>query len=175
MQGLLVNVAQLLKEPVGSKRILGVDTPWGEQEDQPATSYVRGKLTLTRTDKGVWAHVPLEAAADVVCGRCTASFMTWVDFTIDEEYLPTVDVTTGSRVHYADENADEAFFIDPHHTLDLTEAVRQYSIAATPMAVACRPECLGLCPTCGADLNLGPCACPTEVDLRWAGLKRILR
>ncbi|MFL6289962.1 MAG: YceD family protein, partial [Thermoanaerobaculia bacterium] len=33
------------------------------------------------------------------------------------------------------------------------------------------PECKGICPTCGADLNAGDCACQEEtVEPRWAGL-----
>ena len=41
-----------------------------------------------------------------------------------------------------------------------------------PMKPLCRPDCAGLCPTCGADLNLGPCGCPTGgSDPRWAGLQ----
>ena len=40
-----------------------------------------------------------------------------------------------------------------------------------PLAPLCRPDCAGLCPTCGADLNEGPCACPpAEGDPRWAAL-----
>jgi uncharacterized protein len=40
-----------------------------------------------------------------------------------------------------------------------------------PMKPLCRPDCAGLCPVCGADLNLGPhdCAVPAP-DPRWAGL-----
>jgi uncharacterized protein len=40
-----------------------------------------------------------------------------------------------------------------------------------PMKPLCRPDCQGLCPICGADLNAGPCSCTEEtVDPRWAGL-----
>jgi uncharacterized protein len=40
-----------------------------------------------------------------------------------------------------------------------------------PMKPLCQPDCKGLCSTCGADLNLGPCTCEDRsVDPRWAGL-----
>jgi uncharacterized protein len=39
-----------------------------------------------------------------------------------------------------------------------------------PMKPLCRPDCAGLCPTCGADLNQTRCACAKSVDPRWAGL-----
>jgi uncharacterized protein len=40
-----------------------------------------------------------------------------------------------------------------------------------PMKPLCRPDCAGLCPVCGADLNLGACACPERAgDPRLAAL-----
>ncbi len=40
-----------------------------------------------------------------------------------------------------------------------------------PMKPLCRPDCKGLCPTCGADRNETACSCeePTA-DSRWAAL-----
>ena len=40
-----------------------------------------------------------------------------------------------------------------------------------PMKPLCRPDCKGLCPECGADLNEGACSCgEAKVDSRWAAL-----
>jgi len=40
-----------------------------------------------------------------------------------------------------------------------------------PMKPLCRPDCPGLCPRCGADLNLGSCECTAPTgDSRWAAL-----
>ncbi|HEX5760237.1 MAG TPA: DUF177 domain-containing protein [Thermoanaerobaculia bacterium] len=40
-----------------------------------------------------------------------------------------------------------------------------------PMKPLCRPDCQGLCPTCGADLNVERCACEERSgDPRWAAL-----
>jgi uncharacterized protein len=66
---------------------------------------------------------------------------------------------------------DDAFLIDDRHTLDLNEAVRQYREVSLLMKPLCRPDCRGLCPVCGADLNVGPCGHETApADSRWAGL-----
>ena len=43
-----------------------------------------------------------------------------------------------------------------------------------PMKALCRDDCRGLCPTCGADLNAGPCGCREEGDERLAKLKSLL-
>ena len=38
----------------------------------------------------------------------------------------------------------------------------------------CSEDCKGLCPTCGKDLNEGPCGCGKEVDPRLAVLAKLL-
>jgi uncharacterized protein len=55
--------------------------------------------------------------------------------------------------------------------VDLEPMVREAVLLALPLAPLCREECLGICPTCGADRNEGMCACvPDERDPRWAAL-----
>ena len=38
----------------------------------------------------------------------------------------------------------------------------------------CREDCKGLCPTCGKNLNLGPCGCRKQTDPRFAVLEQLL-
>jgi uncharacterized protein len=55
--------------------------------------------------------------------------------------------------------------------LDLQPLVRDALLLELPIAPLCRADCLGLCPTCGADLNQGPCPCAEESgDVRWSVL-----
>ena len=47
--------------------------------------------------------------------------------------------------------------------IDLTEGVREDIVLALPQSHLCKPDCRGLCPLCGQNLNLGSCDCvPTE-------------
>jgi uncharacterized protein len=56
--------------------------------------------------------------------------------------------------------------------LDVSHAVREELILAVNPYVVCDPECLGLCPSCGVNLNEGACDCSVEeVDPRWAALR----
>jgi uncharacterized protein len=45
---------------------------------------------------------------------------------------------------------------------------------AAPLHVLCRPDCRGLCPTCGQNLNEEPCSCQPEPDPRWSVLQGLL-
>jgi uncharacterized protein len=64
----------------------------------------------------------------------------------------------------------EAYPILGDH-IDLEPLAREAVVLALPLAPLCRPDCAGLCPSCGADLNAGPCTCPPAgADSRWAAL-----
>ena len=58
--------------------------------------------------------------------------------------------------------------------LDLREALREELLLAVAQFVECRPDCRGLCPECGANLNAGPCGCRPERDPRWEALSDLL-
>ena len=58
--------------------------------------------------------------------------------------------------------------------IDFRDAVQEQVIMAIPMQPLCRADCRGLCPGCGADLNVGTCHCrQNDVDPRLAILKKL--
>ena len=166
------NVAQLMKDGVGSRRSYPLDETF-EPLQETGTSCVKGHVTLTRTDVGVWLSGPIEANAFSACSRCLNTAECQVRFGIDEEYLPTVDIASGAAIQVP-EVREGAFTLDHNHILDLTEAVRQYVIINLPMKPLCRQECAGLCSNCGVNPNDGECACSAPIDSRWSPLLELL-
>jgi uncharacterized protein len=73
------------------------------------------------------------------------------------------------------EEVGEAHVYDPTHgALDLEDAVREEVVLAMEPYVVCDPECKGLCPKCGTDLNEETCDCSeNEPDPRWAALRAL--
>jgi uncharacterized protein len=57
--------------------------------------------------------------------------------------------------------------------IDLRQAVREQWLLEVPAFSVCRPDCRGLCPKCGADLNAGACGCAPDIDDRWDALRKI--
>ena len=58
--------------------------------------------------------------------------------------------------------------------LDIGAWVRDAIALALPEQILCRPECAGLCPVCGKDLNIEPHEHVDEVtDPRWAALEQL--
>jgi uncharacterized protein len=166
-----INVAQQLRSAIGTVREHDVDlvmdvTGYGNE------GRIQGKVTLTRTDRGILVKGVLNTEVELTCSRCLEPFRCPLTLNIEEEYFPTVDVVSGAPLPVPDEVG--CFTIDENHELDLTEAVHQYALLAVPMKPLCRPDCAGLCPLCGQNLNLGECQCPPpEADPRWAKLKEI--
>ncbi len=166
-----INVAQLLKAGVGATRTYEVNDVT-DITGEGFESLVKGQVTLTRTDRSILVKGTLTTEIELDCGRCLKPFRCPLTLNIEDVYFPTLDVTTGLPVSLSDEPG--AFTVDVHHVLDLTEAIQQYTVMAVPMKPLCRDECLGLCPECGANLNLEECQCRRlSVDPRWANLTQV--
>jgi len=149
---IIIDVAQLLKEPIGSVGHYLIN----EGDDSP----VYGEVDLLRTDRGIFVSGTLETTLKAVCSRCLSSFVQPLTLKIEEEYLSKAE--------------EGAFTIEGNQEIDLSEAVRQYALLALPMKPLCRGECAGLCPSCGYNLNLGACSCPPSgIDPRFAQLAKL--
>jgi len=160
---LVIEVAQI--PPEG----LDVDAPLdaaglhlGPSEDFSLA--VGGRLT-SHVEKGddLTVHVKghLSAGLELDCGRCLEPFTLPIEQNLDLFYLP----------HQADGEAEDedeiterelvvAFYAEGR--LDLGEMVREQLFLGVPMKPACREDCRGICPTCGANRNTQPCSCPTD-------------
>jgi len=152
-----INVAQLFKQDIGSSRSYRIDDILSFAEEEITGCHVRGEVQLIRTDKGILVKSILGGTNSLVCSRCLTSFDYPLNLRIQEEFLPSNDITNGISISLPDDST--IFVIDEHHILDLNEAVRQYALLAMPMKPLCHPNCAGICPDCGANLNHGICHC----------------
>ncbi len=168
-----INVSQLLKASIGTTRDYEVNETidiTGGSEGSP----VRGDIKLIRTLRGILVKGLLRTEVYLSCSRCLSPFRCTLSLDFQEEYVPLVDVNSGAPLPVPEDPT--SFTIDEHHTLDLTEAIRQYTMLAIPMKPLCLEQCAGLCHHCGRNLNEGPCDCPApETDPRLASLTRLLR
>jgi uncharacterized protein len=58
--------------------------------------------------------------------------------------------------------------------LDLSQWARDGLVLSLPEQILCRPDCAGLCPVCGKDLNREPHEhADTEPDPRWSALAEL--
>ncbi len=171
---MVLNVAQLLKAAVGTTREYDVDEQFPVLDERlQLVEPVRGKVRLTRTNRGILVTARLRTAARLECSRCLDVYVENLPIRFDEEYIPVVDVVSGLPTHIPHESY--AYLINEKHELDLQPAVREYGLLALPMKPLCSSECAGLCPQCGANLNREKCECVVEArDARFAPLAALL-
>jgi uncharacterized protein len=163
-----INVSQLLQEPIGSTREHEINAE-AEIIGDGNTYDVRGTCRLMKTQRSVLIKCALDAEVELTCNRCLSSFRHPLKIKFEEEYVPTVDINSGVTLPPPEDAG--SFIIDERHNIDLSEAVRQYSLMAVPMKALCDEDCAGLCQKCGKNLNQGKCVCPSEnTDPRWAKL-----
>jgi uncharacterized protein len=132
-----INVAQLLKEPVGSSRSHDISGIISEEVE----GFVEGTAKIIRIRRGVLVQCKLTAEVKLVCSRCLDAFLYPVSFTAEEEFLPISDVS-GLALSSAEQS--EEFTIDNKNVLDLGELIRQYILLNLPMKPLCRPDCPGI-------------------------------
>ena len=169
------NVAELLKAPTGTSRQyeLDEDISWIDDELGILAPLV-GRVIFIHTVDGILATGQLHTALQVTCLRCLELYSFDVQIDLEEEFVPSVDIRSGASLPIV-EQVDSGLVIDEHHVLDLSEVVRQYLVIAQTTCPPCRPDCAGLCPHCGQNLNLGQCQCSKSTrDPRLAALEELL-
>lgn len=165
------NVAGLLGEAPGADRdyaVARVEIDLGE--DLRLAEPIEGRVRLIRTNRGILAAADLYAALALECSRCLRDVAHGVEVRFQEEYLPSLDLITG-RPLPTDDEPDVARLND-HHELDLETPVREALQLAEPIAPLCRPDCPGLCVTCGGRLDEGAHDHPDDdIDPRLEALR----
>ena len=165
-----LNVLRELQQPLGAISTYDVAESVLRLADVRLQA-LTGLLRLLRTDRGLLVSLAGTALMREECARCLKEVKCEVRIDFEEEYIPVTDPRTGARVRVSDL---DVFRIGPDFVMDLAEGLRQYVLMAEPAKPLCKSACAGLCHTCGADLNAGPCGCPPPYDERWgalAGLK----
>lgn len=140
------------------------DPVWLPDDLRPVDGLiVAGRLSSAGEDR-FYLSGRMTGEVEQECRRCLTPTRVRVD---EELHLLFADAT--------DEESDESdeYMLEPRATtVDLRPALREEWLLAAPGLALCRGDCKGLCPRCGADLNLGPCGCTPETDPRWAALRR---
>ena len=100
---------------------------------------------------------------DAVCDRCGKAFA-------QEKDVPFACMLAEELQN---EENDEIVLLEDG-MVDVGDLARTAFILDMDTKTLCSEDCKGLCPRCGADLNLGPCSCKKETDPRMAVLAKLL-
>lgn len=135
----------------------------------PFSRSVEGRITLSRAGDVTWVRGEVGTEVTLLCARCARPFAHRLVGIFREGYR----AGAAEAEHRAEGGSGAVVLALATPLLDVTELVRQHLVLAVPMAPLCRPDCRGLCPTCGADRNEGDCGCSADaVDPRLEALRR---
>ena len=148
---LCTDVRLLKKGPVETNDTLDPKDPTFEGLDLDLDDQlqVRGRLQASGEGDYFW-HATLTGTVRVACRRCLTEIAYPLEAKVDVLFSADPDAADDPSVYPLEEPVNE---------VDVRPAVREEVALAVPAFPLCREDCAGLCPHCGANLNLGPCGC----------------
>lgn len=158
-----IHIAEL-NDGLGKELPLSFATAAAEIDATAANYAFQGPIevtgTVTNTGAGYRVTGVIRATKHFVCDRC-------------------LDACTEAQEHAFSEvfrqggaSGEEDVTPFDGDAIELDALVRDTLLAAQPLSNICKPDCKGLCPVCGANLNHGDCGCDRFVpDPRLAALQ----
>ena len=118
------------------------------------------QVDITNTGDALLVMGTVEGAATTSCVRCLGDVAVPLVGEIEGYFL------IGDGASAPDEMEDDEFDRLPaDNIIDMGPLIKAALLLEIPLVPLCDDECKGLCPTCGANLNEGPCDCePAEDD-----------
>jgi uncharacterized protein len=135
----------------------------GGQRYIPVPEEPEATLTLSRLTSGLMLELEFDVCIAGPCMRCLAD--------------AAVAVSAHGREYQATSPGEADELKTPYlveDRLDLSGWARDVVALSLPDKILCRPDCAGLCPVCGRDLNAEPHTHEEETtDPRWAELAKL--
>ena len=98
------------------------------------------------------------------CTKCNKEFKLGYSIAFSERLIKAADKGAAGAECYA-------FFGE---TLELDKLILDLLVLNAPVYGLCKPDCKGLCPVCGCDLNLMQCSCSRTVkNANFASLEEL--
>jgi uncharacterized protein len=100
----------------------------------------------------------LETRLEAACDRCLGPVEIPVARDFDLVYRSVKTIAREEEIEIPEDELEVGFYHG--EGIHLADVLTEQVILSLPMKIICRPECLGLCPTCGANRNREVCGCP---------------
>ena len=135
----------------------------GGQRYETTPAEVPVELEITQASGATVFDLRLHARLSGPCMRCLGHAELEVDVRARELHDP--------QAPRADELRSDYVLDD---RLQVSAWARDAIALALPDQILCRPECAGLCPVCGKDLNVEPHEhAEADLDPRWSALEEL--
>ena len=161
---LRLNVGFVVAQSAGFIRDIPFDLPLINIPPDLHLSRLVGNVRATRTPQGILLQVTFQTLINLECVRCLTSFQQTLNINFTELYAFSQRYVT-----------DSGLIMPETGIIDISPVLRDYILLEIPISPLCRPDCKGLCPICGNNLNESTCYHEEETgDPRLASLKSLL-
>ena len=158
-----INVGFIIHEEVGYSHEIPFELDKVKLEDLELQNFI-GAVNIGRTPQGLVVLGKFSAATKLECVRCLNEFNFPLNWEITELYAFSKKSLSESELLVPD---------DAH--IDLAPLTREYALLEIPINPLHDPDCKGLCPECGQDLNIRDCGHrQQEDDSPFSELKKLL-
>lgn len=140
-----INVGFIIHEEVGYSHEIDFELDKIKLEDLELQN-LTGLVTIGRTPQGLVVQGKFSAETKLECVRCLREFNFPLNWEITELYAFNKKSLSESELLVPD---------DAH--IDLAPLIREYALLEIPIKPLHDPNCKGLCPECGEDLNIRDC------------------
>ena len=124
------------------------------------TSGLTGRLRVKNMGRRLSLKGSFQVGVEIPCDRCLAEAEATLAGQVDE----LINLVLPGDPAAEEDDADGSLAVVDGRA-DLSGLMAEFFWLAWPFRFICRPECAGLCPRCGADLNGGPCGCDKPADI----------
>jgi uncharacterized protein len=154
----------------------GLDLAFEEtisSEELKLLSPARVALRVEKVGDEVVIGGRVETSVELHCSRCLRTFSRDLDVNINVVYHPVEELKGEEKHEIKDDELDMGFYAGDE--LDVRDLLSEQILLNVPMKPLCSESCKGICPRCGADLNVAQCACGgRETDPRLEILRKLL-
>lgn len=158
-----INVGFIIHEEVGYSHEIPFESNKVKLEDLELQNF-EGAVTIGRTPQGLVVQGKFSADTELECVRCLREFTFQLKWEFTELYAFTKKSVSESGLLLPD---------DAH--IDLAPLLREYALLEVPIKPLHKPDCKGLCPICGEDLNVRDCGHrQPEDDSPFSELRKLL-
>jgi uncharacterized protein len=161
---LRLNVGFLIKAPIGTSRDFTFDYEEIQLGDDLSVREFEGAARFDRTPQGLLLQGEFSAKANVECVRCLDPFSQPLKWSFTDLYA------------FDKRSISESNLLVPEDgQIDLEPLLREYALLEIPISPICKPDCKGLCPVCGENLNKTDCGHHPDPDSPFTVLKDLLK
>jgi uncharacterized protein len=134
------------------------------------------EASIRKVEEEITIEGRISTTIEMICARCLKPHNEVINDTFEVIYRPQSDTREDQmdEIELSETDLDISYY--ESGSISIAKLLRDQLLLLLPVKPLCKPDCAGLCPSCGKDLNEGSCTCSQDtIDPRFAILKQLLK